>query len=118
MFEAVHRHMRGKVVHSIKRHTQSAGISLRCRNSNEKRTHQPRTGRHCHCVDVSEGHPRTIKCLLHRRTHCLQVSAASDLRHHPTKTRMLLHTARNHIRQKCLPADNADAGFIARGFDA
>ena len=107
-----------EVVDGVQRALERHRERLRRADADHEGAREP--GPRCHRdrVDVGERDPRLGERGLDRRLQRLEMRAGGDFGHDPAVAGMLVHRARDRVREQRAAADDADAGLVAARLDA
>jgi hypothetical protein len=123
VLQGVHRDVPGQVVHPVQGHVQRRRVRLGRRDADEQRARQARAGRHGDRVHIGQRKPGLLERARGRGDHRFEVRAAGDLGHHTAEAGVLLDAGGDLVgeqldRAVVVQPDQADAGLVARAFDA
>ena len=107
-----------EVVDGVEGLAERDGEALRRADPDHERPGEPRTGCHRDGVELVEAHIRLGERRLDRRLKRLEVGTGGDLGDDPAIAGVLVHAARDGVRQQGAPADDPDPRLVAARLDA
>ena len=110
--------MRGQMVHSVERFVQSCGKPLGRADPDHESTGETRPRGHGDGVDIGQLHLGGLARRGDGRADGLHMGAGGDFGHDTAEADVFVHRRGHGVRQQFASADDADPGFVARGFDA